>query len=358
MPRISELHYADPFVVSSGVNEFVEVALGASEDPADFTVSLYNSDGTVGLEIVLTDPGVVVTTDPDNNEQVFVISADNFTFLLTDPDAPVPVNDTIFEAVALTNTSTNQVIDFYDIGGGTQNITAIDGLAAGATSENLVVLTGPGSTTTSLQFNQPNPNTLVHADVSPGDSGAACFTAGTLVDTPDGPRRIETLEAGDLVNTVDNGSLPISWIGGSTVSGRGRFAPIRISAGTLGAKNDVLISPQHQVLITGWQAQLLFGEHEVLVPAKAQVNGATVTAVPCDIVRYIHMMFDRHQLVITSGLVSESFFPGQEGLDGLGSDATDEILTLFPNLRDCPETYGEIARPVRQDRTTALLRCA
>ena len=118
------------------------------------------------------------------------------------------------------------------------------------------------------------------------------------------------------------------------------------------------MSPQHRILITGWQAELLFGEDEVLVPAISLVNGTTVTQDPCDIVRYIHLLFDRHQLVTTSGLISESFFPGQEGLAGLGSDTRDELLTLFPQLGNHPEAYGLAARPVRQDRTTALLRSA
>ena len=76
---------------------------------------------------------------------IFVISADDFPILLTDPNGGGSDN---YEAYALTNTATSEVIDFYDIGGGTQNILALDGAAAGATSENLAVLTGPNSTTT------------------------------------------------------------------------------------------------------------------------------------------------------------------------------------------------------------------
>ncbi len=355
MARISELHYSNAYAATSGTSEFLEVSLRPGEDPADYTVSFYQANGQVGIEIPLDDPNIQVSIDPDNNERVYVISADDFPIILTDPDGGGPDN---YEAYALTNAATSEVVDFYDIGGGTQNIVAQDGLAAGETSVNLPVLVGPSRTSTTIQFNQPDPDTLVYEAVNPGDSGVACFTAGTMLNSPDGPRRIETLKPGDWVTTFDHGEQQVRWIGHRTVSGQGRFAPIRISAGTLGAEVDVLVSPQHRLLICGWQAELMFGEDEVLVPARSLVNGETVTQAPCDIVHYVHLLFDRHQLVTTAGLVSESFFPGQEGLDGLAPETAEELFALFPDLRRCPDAYGVAARPIRQGKTVALLRSA
>ncbi len=354
MARISELHYSNAYAASSGVSEFLEVSIGASEDPANFTVSFYQANGQVGIEIPLTSvPTAQVTVDADNNEVVYVISADDFPILLTDPNGGGSTN---YEAYALTNTATGEVIDFYDIGGGTTNIVAQNGLAAGETSVNLPVLVGPNQTTTTLQFNRPDINTLVYGPLSPGDSGAACFTAGTMVDTSDGARRIETLQPGDAVNTLDNGLQPVRWVGQRTVPGRGRFAPIRICAGTLGAKADVLVSPQHRILISGWQAELMFGEAEILVPAISLVNGTTVIRAPNDSVTYVHLLFDHHQLLSTAGLVSESFFPGRQGLAGLAPETAEELFTLFPELRRSPASYGKVTRPVWQGKAVALLR--
>ncbi|MEO0401268.1 MAG: type I secretion protein, partial [Pseudomonadota bacterium] len=177
MARISELHYSNAYARNSGVSEFLEVALGPSDDPADFVVGFYQSDGTLGIEVTLDDPRVVQSIDPENGEVIFVLSADNLPILLTDPDGGGSTN---YEAYALTNTDTGEVLDFYDIGGGTQNIVAGSGAAAGAVSENLAVVVGPNSTTTSIQFNQPNPNLLVYESTSSGDTGVACFVAGTL----------------------------------------------------------------------------------------------------------------------------------------------------------------------------------
>ncbi len=346
MARISELHYSNAYANSSGVSEFLEVALGNGESPADFVVSFYNADGSVGIEVPLTAAGVQVSVDPDNGEFVYVISADFFDIQLTDPDGGQSNN---YEAFALTDVGgpTNVVIDFYDIGGGTQNILATDGVAAGAVSDNLGVLTGPASTTTTLQFNQPDPGTLVYDSVGAGDTGIACFVAGCRIDTPDGPRPVEQLRPGDLVLTQDQGPQPLCWVGQQQVSGRGRFAPVRFAAGVLGACRDTWLSPQHRVLIQGWQSELLFGEDEVLIPAKALVNGGTVQQIARDQVTYCHILMDRHQIVCGDGLASESYYPGGLLAQSLGAETAEELFALFPQLRNDPLSYGHTARSVR-----------
>jgi len=350
--RISELHYSNAFAASSGVAEFLEASLDPSENPADFTVSFYQANGTVGLEISLDHPAIDVTVDAETGEVNYVLSADDFPFLLTDPDGGGSSN---YEAYALTNTDTDTVIDFYDIGGGTQNILAVDGAAAGETSENLAVLVGPNSTTTTLQFNQPNPDTLTHEDLSPGDTGIACFAMDTLIETPLGPRRIADLQPGDSVLTQDDGAQQVRWIGRRTVSGQGRFAPVQIKAGAYGATADVWVSPQHRVLVTGWQAELLFGEAEVLVPAQALIDGDKVCSAPCDIITYVHVLFDQHQLLHSSGLTSESFLPWGEAIKGISTAAAGELFALFPELRVRPDTYGGAVRSLRTMTESSVL---
>lgn len=346
MARISELHYSNAYAASSGVAEFLEVALGNGETPASFVVSFYDADGSVGVEIALTDLGVQVSVDPDNGETVYVLSADDFGILLTDPDSAATGN---YEAFALTDVSgaTNVVIDFYDIGGGTQAITALDGAAAGAVSQNLPVLVGPDATTTTLQFNQPTPDLLSYDTVNPGDTGIACFVAGNLIETPDGDRPVETLQPGDLVATRDNGPQMVRWAGRQTVSGVGRFAPVRISAGVLGAVRETCVSQQHRLLISGWQSELLFGENEILVPAKALVNDATVRLVPRPRVTYCHILLDQHEILTADGLASESFYPGDNLTGAVGHEAAEELFAIFPNLRGRSCLYGPTARRVQ-----------
>ena len=238
MARISELHYSNAYARNSGVSEFLEVSLAPGEDPADFTVSFYQANGTVGIEIPLNHPDVQVSTG-SLGETVYVISADDFPILLTDPDGGGANN---YEAYALTNTDTGDVIDFYDIGGGTTEITAVDGLAAGATSENVAVVVGPNQTTTTLQWNNPDPDTLTYETADPGDNGMAWFVAGSMIETPKGLRKVQQIAPGDWVCTKDHGPQPVRWVGKTKVSGKGKRAPVRIAKGQFGATSNHLVS--------------------------------------------------------------------------------------------------------------------
>ncbi len=355
MARISELHYSNAYANSSGVSEFLEIALAPGEDPADFTVSFYQANGNVGFELTLDSPGIQITTDPQTGETAYVISADDFPILLTDPDGGGSNN---YEAYALTETGNvpATVIDFYDIGGGTTDIVANNGAASGATSENLPVLVGPQATTTTLQFNQPDPGTLTYGTVAPGDTGIACFVAGTPIETDKGPIPVERLRPGDRVRTLDNGFQTLRWRGANTVGGRQHHAPIVIKAGTLGATADVYVSPQHRLLFSGWQAELLFGEPELLVPAKALVNSDTIRPVPCDLVCYVHILFDQHEIIFSNGLASESFYPGEMALFGFSNDTQAEVLALFPQLDPSRAQYSHTARPIPGRAQATLLR--
>lgn len=152
-----------------------------------------------------------------------------------------------------------------------------------------------------------SPNTFM--DVS--DLGPACFVTGTRIATPDGPRRIETLAIGDPVLTRDAGAQPILWIGQRTSVADGDHAPVRIGKGALGNRADLLVSPQHRMLIDGWRAELFFGQDEVLVAAKHLVAGNDLINVqPQPTVDYMHLLLDGHQVIWAEGTPCESLDPG------------------------------------------------
>ena len=81
-----------------------------------------------------------------------------------------------------------------------------------------------------------------------------CFAQGTWVTTPSGQVPIEELAAGDMVVTMDHGPQPIRWIGSSKRPATGNMAPILIRKGALGNTRDLRVSPQHRMLLSGWQA--------------------------------------------------------------------------------------------------------
>ncbi|MFT6606008.1 MAG: Ca2+-binding RTX toxin-like protein [Halocynthiibacter sp.] len=171
-----------------------------------------------------------------------------------------------------------------------------------------------------------------------------CFARGTRILTPRGPVAIEALRPGDMVLTRDNGLQPIRWINSRRVAATGDFAPVHIAANTMGNDSDLIVSPQHRMLLKGHRPELLFGQREVLAAAKHLVNGTTINTIEGGLVEYFHMMFDQHELIFAEGAITESFHPGDHSLRGLADPAREELFTLFPELRALPDSHGPTAR--------------
>jgi hypothetical protein len=188
-------------------------------------------------------------------------------------------------------------------------------------------------------------------------SSIPCFVAGTLIETQDGQRSVETLLLGDLIMTKDDGLQPLRWLGQRTVAAQENFAPIRIRANTFGTHDDLMVSPEHRILIRDCLAELLFGEDEVLVSAKDLVNDSSVVRCVGGDVTYVHLMFDKHQVVYSAGLATESFLPGPQTNKSFEKEIVEEICTLFPEID--PETglgYSPAARRVLRHFEAQLLR--
>ncbi|WP_270729541.1 Hint domain-containing protein [Shimia sp. Alg240-R146] len=187
-----------------------------------------------------------------------------------------------------------------------------------------------------------------------GTTDPPCFVAGTMIETALGPRAVETLNIGDLVLTRDAGPQRIKWIGTSTVDttagdNRDNLRPVRIRADAFGPgipERDLLVSPMHRLLVSGPNTALLFGKSEVLCAARHLVNGDQITQVDAGVVRYVHLFFDRHQIVTGNGMASESFFPGKVGMDRFEEQVREELFAIFPDLRSLPESYGQPARQI------------
>ncbi|CAM3196501.1 Hint domain-containing protein [Paracoccus aminovorans] len=190
-----------------------------------------------------------------------------------------------------------------------------------------------------------------------------CFVAGTLIETKDGLVSVEDLKLGDLIATRDNGYQPIRWIGSvklspAALATQPKLRPIRIKAGALGdntPSSDLLVSPQHRVLVRSKVALKMFGALEVLVAAKQllQIEGVDVAA-DMESVEYFHFLFDRHEVVHSNGAATESLYTGAQALKSVGKAAREEIFALFPQLRDADFT-PEPARPMPSGRKARKL---
>ena len=167
-----------------------------------------------------------------------------------------------------------------------------------------------------------------------------CFTPGTRIATERGPVPVEDLCVGMLILTRDGGLRPLRWIGrndldAADLARQPDLAPVCIAKGALGEgmpDRDLLVSPQHRVLITGPRADLLFGEHEVLVASLHLVGRPGITRASVQTVSYLHLLFDRHEIILSDGAWTESFQPGDRTLAGMDEGQRQEIGLLFPHL--------------------------
>ncbi|SMG55913.1 MULTISPECIES: Hint domain-containing protein [unclassified Paracoccus (in: a-proteobacteria)] len=186
-----------------------------------------------------------------------------------------------------------------------------------------------------------NGSPVAPEDLTFDNTGVPCFAGSTLIETDHGQCCIEDLRPGNLIQTADNGMQPIRWIGSIKLDARAlaanpKLRPIRIRAGALGngtPSSDLVLSPQHRVLVRSRIAQKMFGATEVLVAARQLLllDGIDI-ATDLTEVEYFHMLFDRHEVVISNGALTESLYTGAQALQAVGKAARDEIFTLFPQL--------------------------
>lgn len=160
-----------------------------------------------------------------------------------------------------------------------------------------------------------------------------CFLRGTRVLTRIGYRPVEELRVGDELQTLDYGWLPLRWVGRRKMAPhQGRSAdaatPVRIKPGALGPglpARDVWVSPDHA---------LFFRHH--LIPAKALVDGVGVVRDHgiAD-VEYFHLLLDRHAVIFSEGLPTESYVPSENLRQFENGDTCPLDLAVIFQLTDC-----------------------
>ena len=135
------------------------------------------------------------------------------------------------------------------------------------------------------------------------------FTPGIVIATPKGERLVEDLQIGDRVITRANGLQEIRWTGrrdlqGAELMQEPQLKPVLIRASSLGrglSERDLLVSPNHRVLINNEKTALYFEDREVLVSAKYLTDLDGVDAVDTGAISYVHFMFDQHEVVPSNG---------------------------------------------------------
>lgn len=249
-----------------------------------------------GDYVTYTRDGVEYTDGPDATITYFAI--------VTEADG------TVHNIEVLVVQMTNGDVFVGDM----QNAGALDNLTIRS-----IELTSPNTTNAAGYYTyQSTSNTTV------------CFVAGTFIETPTGPRRIETLALGDMVQTMDNAPQPICWIGSMRLLAPSDQSPICIAPGALGPdqpRTELRVSPQHRIFVRSIIAERMFAEPEVLVAAKRLIGLPGVKAAhPDRSIRYWHILFRDHQIINANGAWAESLLPAVEALKTLERTASNMDL--------------------------------
>jgi Hint domain len=188
---------------------------------------------------------------------------------------------------------------------------------------------------------------------TPAQAGVICFGPGTRLATPEGARFIEALRPGDRITTKDNGPQEILWTGHRRLSGARLHAmphlrAVRFRTGAFGIgqpDSDLIVSPQHRMLVKSPAAREMFQTDEVMVSAEHLLNGKSVT-LDQDLreVTYFHVLLEHHNVIWANGLETESFHPGHMDLSTLDPDQCAQLMASLPGLAQDVRSYGPEAR--------------
>lgn len=312
--------------------------------------------------------GAILTGDSDNTENSIVelnntsrdgglLTIDGieyYIFIVTPSDDPVTLTDGAGTVTELTGNDRSTDIAFIrafpvEEGGQARFFAVLDDSVGNINIRTLQ--------TGALNFTPAGGDVDINLSIN-DEINIVCFVAGTMIDTDKGPQRVENIGLGDLVLTRDDGMQPIVWVGRRTLSERDlakkpALCPIRIRSGALASgvpKTDLIVSPQHRILVRSRIAMRMFDAQEVLVAAKQLLSVPGIEwATDYENVTYHHIMFADHQIVLANGAETESLFAGPEALKGIGAAARTEIFDLFPDL-ECSAFVPSSARPMLNGR--------
>ncbi|MDS9468578.1 Hint domain-containing protein [Paracoccus sp. MBLB3053] len=241
-------------------------------------------------------------------------------------------------STTFTTESEDEYLNVGDTGSTTEGVTATYvGYVSIGNATYLVVTNDDGDNTfyvgseSANLANFPTSFTATQINTTPL---LQCFAAGTLIATPNGDKRVETLTFGDHVMTHDGREVPVKWIGRQTVhkifTPAERFVPVRVKAGALGQglpHRDLVLTADHALIIDG-----------LAINSGALVNGASIVFEPIESlaerVTYYHVETEDHDVILANGVPVETF------VDYLGRrtfDNFDEYLELYGDERIIPE---------------------
>ncbi|TRD14606.1 Hint domain-containing protein [Palleronia caenipelagi] len=331
MAEISEFSY------TGLAGEYVEIRLPTGEDPSPYAIEIYTKSGSVAA-LASTIPISSGTFSTDGTYDFYVI----FTNLANGPR----------DAIAL---SENGVAIDFVAWGATGSVPISGGSLDGTSLTSIGTPLNSGSTTSLSK--DPDGN-WVEGTATPGSNVVFCFAGEVMLATPNGARRADGITPGTQLWTMDHGVQAVRWVGSRYVTAaemrmNPNQRPVLIRTGALGPgvpERDLRVSRQHRMLIRSAIARRMTGDSEVLVPAIRLVGLPGIEIDMTDApVEYIHLLFDRHELLLAEGALAESLLATAQTLAPVPARFRRDIERQNPE----PDFGGPLmkeARPILEGK--------
>lgn len=313
------------------------------------------------VEITFSDDDGNFDGDSDSNE---VGDDANQTAVITDLQGNVVASGQIYDE------------EFYSVWDGANPHIYIERVEIGGTVVGYLVdapLEVGVSYTQSTTENVDADNTVAYSTFA----DVPCFATGTQIRTTRGLCLIEALKPGDHVLTVDRGPQPVLWVHQceqllDAVAPDER--PVLIKAGALGPgrpNSDMVVSPQHRIIVGG------HGQLHTLFPTEAFVPAKSLTVLPGirfmrgkRTIQWHHFALPRHEVIWTNDCLTESLLLGPMVVNALTRSDRRGLMRLFgpisngPSARVCltsgaaSEVLSErrVHRPIRRQTSNRVLR--
>ncbi len=322
---ISEISYA-----GNGQSDFIEVVLPAGTDVTGYYLELYQEGGQDSY-FVLPFPALASTIAGND---VYLFSKDT---LVSFPSAMGEG-----EGIALVD-SNGSVLQFVSHGLGP--FTAVDGAAAGMTSQYIGVANGVG---TGLVTNDRGDTYEVTSTLTPGS--VPCFAEGTLIRTLNGYVPVQKLKPGIMLPTWNAGLQKLKLVRFKDVAytthtpcqQRPVLVPSKLSA-RAGFDQPLILSSNHRILLMVGKKRRM-----MLFPAKALVGWQGIRFMKGRRhVRWVHLGLPVHALIDSGGLITETLLP---------SDMVERMLTRTERAAWAPVRKEPCLPLVRPQEARALLK--
>lgn len=164
---------------------------------------------------------------------------------------------------------------------------------------------------------------------------------------------------GDLVVTRSNGLQPVQMVWKrklrkAQIERHPELAPVRLrtrAVGPMMPQRDVMVAPDHRLLIPGFRLAGVEDAQSVLIEAAkiAGMSDSVERVTDLDHVTYYQLVFDSHQVITANGLPVESFLPDAAAVQALGGEMREALEERYPEVFQAPESYPRAQYPFMAD---------